>query len=222
MKKIPSKEEVEATLPKIGYKNIQLNEKDTSVFLKNEGMKIGFGAIGKGFAANKARDKMKSLGIKNGIVIAGGDLITWGKMENGKNWIIGIADPSNPNNALSWLEVSDMGVVTSGNYEKFFIIDSVRYTHIINPKTVYPVRGLKSVTIIAPDAEFCDALATGVFVLGQEVGLSLINQLKGVECVMINDKNEIVSSKGIKMNYYKNQQYNKHQVTIGSTKKQKL
>ncbi len=218
--KVPSQAQIDEILPLIGYEKIILNKQDTTVFLTQKGMKIGFGAIGKGYAANKARDKMKSVGIENGIVIAGGDLITWGKMANRKNWTIGIADPENPQNAIAWLEVGEMGVVTSGNYEKFVMINGKRYAHIINPKTGYPATGLISVTVIAPDAELCDALATGLSVLGPAKGLGLINQMRGVECVMVTDSNQILTSKGLSLNYYKNNKKNQtHQITIGQKKR---
>ena len=106
---------------------------------------------------------------------------------------------------MSWLDVSNMAVVTSGNYEKFVIIEGERYSHIIDPRTGLPSKGLKSVTIICPDAELADALATSVFVLGQENGLSLIEQLKGVEGLLITDNDEIVTTKNLQLNYYNNQ-----------------
>lgn len=220
MTKVPSQDQINNILPLIGFEKIILNKSDTSVFLTQKGMKIGFGAIGKGYAANKARDKMKSLGIKSGIVIAGGDLITWGTMSTGKNWTIGIADPKNPRNAIAWLEVGEMGVVTSGDYEKFVYIDGKKYSHIINPKTGYPVSGLISVTVISPDAELCDALATAVSVLGPDKGLGLINQMRGVECVMITDTYDVLTSKGVTLNYYKKDEKNReHQITIGQKKR---
>jgi len=203
MTTLPSPEEVAASVAKVGYENIMLNEEDTSVFLKLQGMKIGFGAIGKGYAANRAKAVMLNLGIENGLVNAGGDLLCWGKQENGTPWQIGIADPAEKTKIFSWLQVHDMAVVTSGNYEKSVMIDGQHYTHIIDPRTGYPVQGVKSVTIVCPDAELADGLATAVFVLGEQGGLHLINQLKGIECLIVNDNNELIPSENLELNLYR-------------------
>lgn len=199
---IPTAEELAKSVAKINYKNIIVDEQNQTVFLKEKGMKIGFGAIGKGYAANMAQKKMMELGIKDGIVNAAGDLITWGKMENNADWSIGIANPKEKNNVMGWIVISDMAVVTSGNYEKFFMYEGKKYSHIINPTTGWPATGTKSVTIICADAEIADALATSVFILGPEKGLALINKLKNIECLIITDADEMITSKGIKLNYY--------------------
>ncbi|MCP2044321.1 FAD:protein FMN transferase [Pontibacter sp. HSC-36F09] len=204
MKEMPSPETVENSIRHIGYQKIQLIPETHSVFLKEEGMKIGFGAIGKGYAANRVRDLMRRMGIQSGVVNAAGDLITWGKQADGQPWYIGIADPADKEKVFSWLTADHTAVVTSGSYEKYAQINGKRYGHIIDPRTGYPVSGLKSVTIICPDAELADALATAVFVLGKEEGLYLVNQLKGVECLLVTDENEMVTSDQLHLHYYKN------------------
>ena len=201
---LPSKKEITASVSKINYENIILDEKHSTVFLKEEGMRIGFGGIGKGYAANRAKAVMVSMGISNGVVNAGGDLITWGKQENGQDWSIAIADPKDKNKIFGWLNISDQAVVTSGDYEKFVEFDGKRYGHIINPKTGMPATGTKSVTIICPDAELADALATAVFILGENKGVDLINQLNGIECLLINNRDEIITSKNLQLNFEKN------------------
>ncbi len=186
---------------KINWKNIVLNKENSSVFLKEEGMKIGFGAIGKGYAANRAKEIIASIkGVKGGLVNASGDLVAWG--ENGKSdgWKIQIADPNNAEKALGWIGLYDMAIVTSGDYEKYFTNNNKRYAHIINPKTGYPTTGIKSVSVICPDAELADALATSVFVLGIEKGMNLINQLNKIECLIIADDNNIHQSKNLNLN----------------------
>ncbi len=202
MTKPPSQEQISASVSKINFEHITLNPSSQSVFLKEKGMKIGFGAIGKGYAANRAKMVMMSLGIESGVVNASGDLITWGKQETGSAWRVGIANPKNIEKVFSWLSVENMSVVTSGNYEKFFMHEGRRYSHIINPKTGYPTTGIKSVTIVCPDAELGDALATSVFVMGKQGGLQLINNLKGIECLIITDEDEIVTSENLELNYY--------------------
>ena len=156
---------------------------------------------------------MLGMGVKSGIVIAGGDLITWGAPEVGKSWPIGIANPENSRESIAWFEIGEMAVVTSGDYERFAMIDNVRYGHILDPRTCLPASGLKSVTIVCPDAEIADALATSVYVLGLDKGMSLVNQLKGVECVMIDSNNTFHTSTNLVLNM---QTYNeKHLITIG-------
>ena len=200
---IPSKESIAASVSKINYQNIILDQEKHTVFLKEKGMKIGFGAIGKGYAANKAKSKMLTMGVKDGVVNAGGDLITWGKMEHEGDWSIGIANPKEKDQVMGWLIINDLAVVTSGNYEKFFIADGKKYSHIINPTTGYPASGTRSVTIICKDAELSDALATSVFILGANKGIELINQLKNIECLVVTEQNELQTSNGLKLNYYK-------------------
>jgi thiamine biosynthesis lipoprotein len=200
MTAIPSNEALKTSVAKINYQNIILDREKQTVFLKETGMKIGFGAIGKGYAADKAKALMQAEGITSGVVNAGGDLISWGTRPDGKPWSVGIADPEDKKNIISWLNVSDLAVVTSGNYERYVEIDGKKYCHIINPKTGWPVAGIKSVTILTANAEAADALATTVFVLGTKEGLKLIDHLQGVECIIVDDKNEMLYSKNVKLN----------------------
>lgn len=181
----------------IDYQKVILNQNEQTVFLQDEGMRIGFGGIGKGYAAEMAKQLMIREGVKSGVVNASGDLTTWGNQANGKQWTIGIADPNHKNKTFSSLNISNMAVATSGNYEKFVLINGKRYSHTINPKTGLPITGIKSVTIIAPNAELADSLATPVTVMGVKVGLDLINQIKGIACVIIDDNNKIFTSKNI-------------------------
>lgn len=181
----------------IDYQKVTLNQNEQTVFLQDEGMRIGFGGIGKGYAAEMAKQLMIREGVKGGVVNASGDLTTWGNQPDGKQWTIGIADPNHKNKTFSSLNISNMAVATSGDYEKFVMIGGRRYSHTINPKTGLPVTGIKSVTIIAPNAELADSLATPVTVMGVKVGLDLINQLKGIACVIIDDNNKMFTSKNI-------------------------
>jgi thiamine biosynthesis lipoprotein len=181
----------------IDYRNIILDSANQTVFLKEKGMRIGFGGIGKGYAAECAKNLMKKQGVESGIVNAAGDLTTWGRQPNGKEWTIGIADPDAKNKPFSYLNISDMAVATSGNYEKFVVIDGKRYSHTIDPKTGLPVSGIKSVTVICPNAEIADAMATPIIVMGVRVGLDLVNQMRGIACIIIDDNNKVYTSKNI-------------------------
>jgi len=200
LKTMPSEKDIKASVSKVGYQNIILNKENLTVFLKRKGMKISFGAIGKGYAADKAKQLLISKGAVAGIINASGDMNTWGKQPNGDDWKVAITNPLNKNNAFALLPIKNGAVVTSGNYEKYVIFNGKRYTHIINPRTGYPSTGIISVTVFAPKAELADALATSVFVMGIEVGLNRINQLPNVECIIIDDNGKIYKSKHININ----------------------
>jgi thiamine biosynthesis lipoprotein len=183
----------------INYQSILLDENKCTVFLKEEGMRIGFGGIGKGYAAERAKLILKQKGVESGIVNAAGDLTAWGHQPNGKEWTIGIADPDATHHPFSYLSITDMAIATSGNYEKFVMIDGKKYSHTIDPKTGLPVTGIKSVTIISPNAEIADAMATPVMIMGIKVGLDIINQVKGLACIIIDDNDKIYTSKNINL-----------------------
>lgn len=183
----------------INYRNVILNKKQHTVFLKEKGMRIGFGGIGKGYAADQAKAIMTRLGVKHGIVNAAGDLTVWGRQPGGDPWTIGIADPDKKNLPFASVHLTNTSVATSGNYEKFVVIDGIKYSHTIDPKTGYPVRGIKSATIICPSAELADAMATPVIVMGIKAGLNLINQVKGLSCIIIDDNNNFYTSRNINL-----------------------
>lgn len=197
MTSLPNVATAKSMVRLIDYRNILLDSANQTVFLKEKGMRIGFGGIGKGYAAECAKNLMKKQGVESGIVNAAGDLTTWGRQPNGKEWTIGIADPDAKDKPFSYLNISDMAVATSGNYEKFVVIDSKRYSHTIDPKTGLPVSGIKSVTIICPNAEVADAMATPITVMGVKVGINLINQMRGIACIIIDDNNKVYTSKNI-------------------------
>lgn len=196
----PDAEVIKKSVEKVGYENIILNREESTVFLKKQGMKIGFGAIGKGYAADKAKLLLIEKGVKGGIINASGDLNTWGKQSNGKSWMVGITNPLNKNKVFSWMPVDNQAVVTSGNYEKYVLLDGQRYSHIIDPRTGMPSKGIVSATVFAKQAELADALATSLFVMGAEVALDFTNQLNGVECILIDDQNKIYTSDNIDLN----------------------
>lgn len=183
----------------IDYKKIILNEDDCSVYLAEAGMRIGFGGIGKGYAADMAKAVLQRNGVKSGIVNAAGDLIAWGTQPNGKPWTAGIADPNANSRPFSLLKISNSAIATSGNYEKYVIIGGEKYSHTIDPKSGFPVKGIKSVTVISPIAEFSDAMATPIMVMGIKAGLDLINQIKNIECIIIDENDRLYTSDHIKL-----------------------
>ena len=199
MTSLPDEGIAKLSVQKINYRNIILDKESCTVFLKEEGMRIGFGGIGKGYAAEMAKNLLKKEGVQSGIVNASGDLVTWGYQANNKPWTIGIANPNCANLPFSYMNVTDMAVATSGNYEKYVIINDIKYSHTINPKTGLPVTGIKSVTIISPNAEIADAMATPVTIMGIKAGLNLINQIHHLGCIIIDDNNKIYTSKNIRL-----------------------
>lgn len=180
----------------INYRNILLDDTHRTVFLKERGMRIGFGGIGKGYAADRASQLLRELGVQNGVVNASGDLKTWGTC-NGRPWTISVADPDAPASPFSELEVGEMAIATSGTYEKYTVIDGKRYSHTIDPRTGLPVSGIKSVTVVCPYAELADAMATPLSVLGIDESLHLINQMKDIACILIDDHNRVFTSKNL-------------------------
>ncbi|MDP5102219.1 MAG: FAD:protein FMN transferase, partial [Nonlabens sp.] len=197
MKEMPSDEAIQESVAKVGYQNIILNKEQSTVFLRLAGMKIGFGAIGKGYAADMAKKLLMERGVPSGIINASGDMNTWGKQPNGEEWKVAITNPLDKAKSYGLLPISNGAVVTSGNYEKFVEFNGERYTHIIDPRTGIPATGLLSVTVFAPQAELADALATSVFVMGKDVGLNRINQLPKIECIIIDAQGQVFTSNNI-------------------------
>lgn len=197
MDKVPSETEIKKSVSKVGFKKIQLDTENQTVYLPEKGMKIGFGAIGKGYAADRAKDLLVSKDVKGGIINASGDLTTWGTKVTGEKWLVGIANPLSKDKVFSWLPVVESSVATSGNYEKYITLNGEKYSHIIDPRTGYPTKGINSVSIFAKQAELCDAMATAVFTMGRDVGLHMINQIDGVEAVVVDSENKVHRSSGI-------------------------
>ncbi len=199
MTSLPDKETAKKMVRLINFRNVILDAAHQTVFLKEVGMRIGFGGIGKGYAAEQAKAVMIATGVTSGIVNAAGDLTIWGNQPSGENWTIGIADPDKKESPFASLQLTNTAVATSGSYEKYIVIDGQKYSHTINPKTGYPVRGIKSVTIICKNAEIADAMATPVMVMGMQAGINLIDQLKEIACIIIDDQDNIYSSKNINL-----------------------
>ena len=194
MQSLPDKETARQMVRLINYRNIVLDPENTTVLLKEKGMRIGFGGIGKGYAAERARAVMRERGVTGGVVNASGDMTAWGYQPDGKPWTIGIVNPNAAGQVFSWFSVTDMAMATSGNYEKYIIVDGKRYSHTINPRTGLPVTGIKSVTILCPNAEIADAMATPVMIMGIRAGLDMINQLQDIEAILVDDEDKVYTS----------------------------
>jgi thiamine biosynthesis lipoprotein len=196
---MPNPDTLKASVFNIGYQLIELDEESLTVFLPKKGMKIGFGAIGKGDAADRAKQLLVEWGVLGGIINASGDMNTWGTKPDGSSWTIGIVNPMNNKKVFSWFSLEHNAVVTSGDYEKFTQINGRRYSHIIDPRTGIPSQGIVSCTVFAGKAELADAIATAIFVMGVESGLFLIDQLPDIEAILIDDSGIIHRSKNIEI-----------------------
>ena len=198
MEKLPSKKAIRNSIVNVNYKNIVLDSINSTIFLSKKGMKIGFGSIGKGYAADKARKLLQESGIIAGIINAAGDIATWGTQIGGNPWRIGVNNPLETGETIEILEFSgNNAVTTSGNYEKYAEINDKRYSHIINPKTGYPSTELISVTIIGPNAEMCNGFSTSIMVLGLKKGIKLINKFPDYQYIIITKKEDIIKKQSI-------------------------
>ncbi len=191
---LPTPAAIEAALVNVGHQFVHLDEQARTIRLERPGMRLGFGAIGKGFAANRAVLLMKQRGISSGVVNAGGDLVAFGRQEDGSDWRVAVADPLSRDQLFAYLPITDQAVVTSGDYESFVEVDGVRYAHILDPRTGHPVRGTRSVTVLCQDAELADALATAVFVMGPTDGLRLVNRLRGIDALIVDEDGVVTAS----------------------------
>jgi len=199
MTALPDADTARKMVKLINFRHVIVDETAGTIFLKEKGMRIGFGGIGKGYAAECAKKTLQRLGVSSGIVNAAGDLSVWGHQPNGQAWTVGIANPDHVQRLFSSLQLSDMAIATSGNYEKYVFIGGKRYSHTIDPRTGLPVSGIKSVSILCPNAEIADALTTPVMVMGIKAGLDMINQIRGIGCIIIDDDNQLFTSQNIRI-----------------------
>lgn len=203
MKEMPTPEAIKKSVERIGYEKIIMDKENKTIFLKDKGMKLGLGGIGQGYIADKVKYLLKSKGCVSGIINVSGDINTWGKQPDGSLWTVGLVNPLNKNKVFATFPLEDSAVETSGNYEKYVTFNGKRYSHIIDPRTGYPASGVVSVSVFAKTTEVADALATGIFVMGTEVGLNLVNQMKGIGCIIVDEKGNIHTSKNIDIKNYK-------------------
>jgi thiamine biosynthesis lipoprotein len=194
---VPDMNGVRSRLALIDYRAIHIEESAGTVFLARKGMSIHLGGIGKGFAIDAAVDILRSHGFRDFMIQSGGDIYV-GAMKDGRPWRLGIQDPRGPANKIfAELDLSDGALSTSGDYERAFTKDGRRYHHILDPATGAPARGSRSVTIVANRGVLADGLSTGVFLMGPEAGMALIEKLPDVEGVIVSDKNEVLISSGL-------------------------
>ena len=196
--RIPRAEDVRRQLPLIDFQAIDVDAGHGTVFLRRPGMRMHFGGIGKGYAVDRAAAILRAGGVTNFLIQSGGDLYAGGTRGD-RPWRSGIRDPRGPADRIfAAMDLRDETFSTSGDYERFFIREGHRYHHILDPDNGQPARGCRSVTIVAKEAVLADALSTGVFVLGPQAGMTLIEKLPDVEGVIVSDRNEVLVSTGLR------------------------
>lgn len=195
---IPSGDAIRARLPLVDYRQIDIDERAGTVFLKRAGMRVHLGGIGKGYAVERASAILRRAGLRDFMIQAGGDLYVGGH-KDGRPWKLGINDPRGPDGrSFATIELTDSTFSTSGDYARFFMKDGVRYHHILDPRTGQPARLCRSVTIASDSPVLADAVSKGVFILGPEKGMALIERLPHVEGVVVSARNEVLVSSGLK------------------------
>ncbi len=200
MSSFPIPERIKQGASDVGYKKIQLNYEEHSVFLKEKGMKIGFGGIGKGYVADKVKELLMSKQVPGGMINAAGDISTWGTKSTGEKWLIGVDNPDRESRYFSWLPLVESSVSISGIHQKYITFRGKKYSHYLDPISGYPANGIKKVTVFSKSAELCDALATAIYVMGKERGLTLVNQLGGIEVIIVDNFNRMDTSSGLHLN----------------------
>jgi len=200
-KTMPDEKTVKERLPLVNYKNILIDKEKSTVFLTQRGMRADLGAIAKGFAADKAVAELKRQGIRAGLVAVAGDIRAFGLKPDGSGWKVGIRNPrtsgKDDDGILATTELRDMAISTSGDYERYFIKDGVRYHHILDPKTGYPAGRSRSATVIAKEGTDTDSFSTAVFVLGPEKGIRVLEEM-GFEGMIIDKDGQVHATPGLK------------------------
>jgi thiamine biosynthesis lipoprotein len=196
--RVPSRTEIAARLPLIDYRALEIDEHAGTARLAQPGMKLHLGGIGKGYAVDRAVEILRKAGLNDFMIQSGGDLYLGGRRGE-RPWRAGIQDPRGPaNSSFAAVDLTDAAISTSGDYERFFMKDGRRYHHILDPDTGEPAQGCRSVSIVAESSTLADGLATGVFILGADAGMALIERLPGVEGVVVAADNRVIVSSGLK------------------------
>jgi thiamine biosynthesis lipoprotein len=194
---IPRPADVRARLPDVDFTAVELNHARGTAYLSRRGVRVHLGGIGKGYAVDRAAAILRADGISDFLIQAGGDLYASGTRGD-RPWRAGIRDPRGPvDRIFAAMDLHDETFSTSGDYERYFIHDGRRFHHILDPDEGAPARGSRSVTIVARQAVLADALSTGVFVLGPQAGMALIEKLPDVEGVIVSGSNEVLVSSGL-------------------------
>ena len=194
---VPDRRAIEARLPLVDYRFVHVDRAAGTAFISKAGTRIHLGGIGKGYAVDRAAVILRARGLSDFLIQSGGDLYVAG-LNDGAPWKLGIADPRGTGGqTFATLELSNGTLSTSGDYERFFIENGIRYHHLLDPDRGTPAAGSRSVTIVADSAMLADVLSTGVFIMGPEAGMALLERLPQVEGVIVSSSNQVLVSSGL-------------------------
>lgn len=195
---VPTESEFERVKPLVDLRAVQVDVWEGTISLEKPGMRIDVGGIGKGYAADQAVMAMKKAGALAGVVALSGDIKTFGRLPRGGKFPVGIQHPRKEGAVLAWIELQDEAISTAGDYERFFEKDGIRYHHILDPITLQPARSCQSVSVIAKDGVLADGLDTGIFVMGPERGMKLVEHLENVDAIIVDAAGQIHVSSGLR------------------------
>lgn len=196
--RVPSHAELQSLKPLVDWTTIQIDRQARTIYLPKPGMRIDVGGIGKGYAADRAVDVMKQAGARGGVVALSGDIKTFGDLPGMQGFPVGIRHPRQEDAMAAMVDLKNEAISTAGDYERYFERDGIRYHHILDPRSLEPARKCQSVTVIAAEGTVADGLDTGIFVLGPERGMALVERLPDVEAVIIDDQGEMTVSSGLR------------------------
>lgn len=195
--RVPPADEIAVRAALVDYRRVEVDEAAGTLRLPEPGMKIGLGGIAKGYSLELAAEALRERRLTDFLLVSGGQVYAAGS-HGDRPWRVGIRDPrGGPEDFFARVEVADASLSTSGDYERYFILDGVRYHHILDPATGRPARGLRSVTVLCADPVLADGLSTGIFVMGPDRGLALAERLEGVEAVLVDDAAEVKVTSGL-------------------------
>ncbi len=195
--RVPIESELDALRPLVDLMSVHVDVREQTIYLGKAGMRIDVGGIGKGYAADQAVDALRKAGAVAGVVALSGDIKTFGRLPGGKMFPVGIQHPRKDGSVLAWIDLQDEAISTAGDYERFFEREGVRYHHILDPRTLQPARSCQSVTVIAREGVWADGLDTGIFVMGAELGMQLVEALPGVEAIIVDHEGHVHVSSGL-------------------------
>lgn len=195
--RVPSADEIAARVRLIDFRRVRIDEDAGTVFLPEKGMLIGLGGIAKGYALDQAAAALRKMGVRDFLLSAGGQVYAGG-LRDGRPWRVGIRDPRGArDDFFAVVDLTDASLATSGDYERYFILDGVRYHHVLDPHTGMPARGVRSATVLSHDATLADALSTALMVLGVARGLEVAGGFAGVEAVLVDDQARVHTTPGL-------------------------
>ena len=196
--RVPTESELDALRSLVDLRAVHVDVREQTIYLGKAGMRIDVGGIGKGYAADQAVEALRRAGAIAGVVALSGDIKTFGRLPGGKMFPIGIQHPRKDGSVLAWIDLQDEAISTAGDYERFFVRDGVRYHHILDPRTLQPARSCQSVTVIAREGVWADGLDTGIFVMGVELGMQLVETLPDVEAIIVDAEGHVHVSSGLR------------------------